>query len=84
MLVHNEDKKYTFATKAIQNSSADKMYRGGLPNSKKVFEFASIDFPKGYFSAVNSAETEDWLLNYSVTPNHNFSCDIVTLLINSF
>ena len=64
----SNETKYTFVTEAVVNSSSDKMYRGGLPYSKKVFEFSNVDFPKGYFSAINSRKTEDKFINYSITP----------------
>ncbi len=46
-------KKFTFNTEGGINSAADKMYRGGLPYDKNVFEPYEIDFPNGYFSAAN-------------------------------
>ncbi len=79
------EEKFTFVTEAVANSSSDKMYRGGLPHSKKVFELSSVDFPKGYFSAVNSHKTEDKFINYSITPMVVISAIalIVSALLNN-
>ncbi len=77
--------KFTFVTEAVANSSSDKMYRGGLPYSKKVFEVSNVDFPKGYFSAVNSHKTDDKFINYSITPMVVISAIalIISALLNS-
>lgn len=64
----SDKKKFTFDTERLPGSSADKMYQGGVSKSKKIFEPREIDFPSGYFSAVNSAERVDWSLNYSIIP----------------
>ena len=64
----SDKKKFTFDTSPKAGSSADKMYRGGLPYEKKVFEMRDIQFPKGYFAAVNRLESTDTIVNYSITP----------------
>ena len=64
----SDKKKFTFDTTPGAGSSAEKMYRGGLPQSKKVFEMKDVGFPKGYFSAVNRKESADTIVNYSITP----------------
>ncbi|MBE6596194.1 MAG: hypothetical protein E7641_00850 [Ruminococcaceae bacterium] len=62
-----EGSKFTFYTDAAPGSSADMMYRGGVPNTKKIYSPMEISFPNGYFSAVNRAENKDILVNYSIT-----------------
>ena len=69
----SDNKKFTFDTAPKAGSSADKMYRGGLPYEKKVFEMRDIQFPKGYFAAVNRRESADTIVNYSITPVVIFS-----------
>ncbi|MBE6531241.1 MAG: hypothetical protein E7679_04015 [Ruminococcaceae bacterium] len=64
----SDKKKFTVSSEGVIGSSAEKMYAGGLSRDKKVFEPVGIEFPKGYFSAVNSEKPSDKLVNYAVAP----------------
>lgn len=64
----SDKKKFTVLSEGVIGSSAEKMYAGGLSRDKKVFEPIGIEFPKGYFSAVNSEKPSDKLVNYAIAP----------------
>ncbi len=65
----SEQVKFTVSTKAASGSCAEKMYRGGVPREKRIFEPRRIDFPRGYFSAVNLSGRTDKLIVYSIAPS---------------
>ena len=53
--VYASDKnKFTFNTDPSTIQSAEKMHKGGISEKSHIFEPAEIQFPNGYFSAVNS------------------------------
>ncbi|MBQ8140991.1 MAG: hypothetical protein IJ038_04765 [Clostridia bacterium] len=64
----SDKKKFTFNTEGGVGSSAEKMYRGGLPYDKNVFEPCEIEFPNGYFSAINSSSGAGFSISYMITP----------------
>lgn len=64
----SEEKKFTVSTKAGGGSCAEKMYRGGVSRNSRIFEPRTIDFPRGYFSAVNRSQGTDKLITYSIAP----------------
>ncbi len=64
----SEQTKFTVSTNPTAGSCAEKMYRGGVSRESKIFEPRKVDFPRGYFSAVNLSGETDKLITYSVTP----------------
>ncbi|MBO5416191.1 MAG: hypothetical protein J6A83_06130 [Clostridia bacterium] len=64
----SEQNKFTVLTKPEAGSCAEKMYRGGVPRESRIFEPRTVDFPRGYFSAVNLSGKPDKLITYSITP----------------
>ncbi|MBQ7383708.1 MAG: hypothetical protein IJV72_02840 [Clostridia bacterium] len=67
--IYSSDKnKFTVSTKPTAGSCAEKMYRGGVPRESRIFEPRKVDFPRGYFSAVNLSGETDKLITYSITP----------------
>ena len=67
--VYSSDKnKFSFATEAKSGSLADKMYRGGISDEKRIFEPVSVEFPRGYFSSINASEDSEIFMNYMITP----------------
>lgn len=60
--------KFTLTANAARGTAAEKMYRGGVPSSKNIFEPSGLDFPHGYFASVNSPNHSDKLLNSIIIP----------------
>ncbi len=79
--IYASDKnKFTFNTDPRTIQSAEKMHRGGISEKSRIFEPAEIQFPSGYFSAVNSERVYERSLHVSVAMIVAMS--VVVLLIN--